>query len=438
MDTNKPSSTSRKPPGIFKFILLSFVITLLLCLGQVSLEHSGFWREYEVPAYRFLHNWVASDNYDPNYLPVVILDISKLEVSKEKGDVTPRDKLTQLLEAVLKQRPKAIAIDIDFSPNKDGMYVTDEDPKFFNYCLRVKKEGRVPIFLGVDEAKAELPQDWLGGARYKELAVALIVPEEDTRRIPLWLKVGDTSEQLPTLSAALSNAYGKMPKRPPRWLAHIIEMDENRLPASEHSLEDEGFTYADMLVNYSKLDAIEKSKINLDVLPEFGNAFYLPHAENLSDRLVIIGDADKALHEDNFNIEGFSKPAPGVYLHASAVYTLTTQPIYEFSHAARLIIDVLISVILILSIAFIRYRHRLSGDNYPWHKQQSRLTKIAAVIIPIIGILLVRYLSILWLNFGLVGAALLLHPKVEKGLHHLIKRFKSAPRPAEIESEEGA
>ena len=429
MKVKKPSPGTRKQVhDLIRFISVSFIITILLVIGKLYIEQTSFIHKYEVLAFEFLQTWIPP--YGKQILPVVVLDSTSLEGGANENDVTPREKLMKLVNDVVKENPLAIAIDIDFSPGKDGWYATDEDPKFFNFCLDIKRDKQIPIFLGVDESRADHPDKWLNAARYKELAVALIVPRADTRRIPLWLEIENSPEKLPTLGNAVAQAYGKLPKRLPKWLARVIDMDENQRPSTEHHLEEEGYAYADILMNYSKLEAIDNTKARLIKLkPEDPNSeLFIERRENLAGKLVIIGDVEGARgEEDNFIVPGYDQPVPGVYLHANAVYTLTTQPIYEFTYTVRILLDLLISGIIIFTVAIMRFRHRTEGDAYPWQERQKRFIKWAVIFVMIAGIILVRLLNVFWLDFGLVIAALLLHPTVEKGWHNLIKSPKHVP-----------
>jgi CHASE2 domain-containing sensor protein len=77
-------------------------------------------------------------------MPVIVVDISKLEGDKDDKP-TPRDKLTELIDAIAKENSRAIAIDIDFSLREDNNWQDYNDPDFFDHCLKLKEAGR-PVF----------------------------------------------------------------------------------------------------------------------------------------------------------------------------------------------------------------------------------------------------------------------------------------------------
>jgi hypothetical protein len=127
--------------------------------------------------------------------------------------------------------------------------------------------------------------------------------------------------------------------------------------------------------------------------------------------MIILGDATR--FTDPFIVPGRERPIGGVYLEASAAYTLAIEPLYEFKHSVRLALDLVISVAIILGVAWMRYRHLKEGEKFHWHKWQSRFVYGTVAVVLVAGVLLVRGFGIMWLDFFLVVFALLLHPSVE-------------------------
>ena len=397
------------------FLLVSYGITIFIGALKIFVEHHSLGQSLEEWTYVRLQRLVAPKYRQKDSLPVVVLDMHKIPGGKsgESGDVTSRKRLTELVEDVVKQEPIAIAIDVDFS-TEDGDWVTKEDPKFFNYCLTVRKEHGIPIFLGIYKSIAAHPDEWLNASEYKPLAAALIMPEKDTRRIPVWLQVKNSPEQMPTLSAALARVYSEPPAEPPGWLAWAVQKGE------EHS--GDHYSYANVLMNYSNLETLEETRVKLLEQPDPNQRLLIVDPDKLRNKLVVIGDAEQAV--DKFPVPGIVPDVPGVYLHASAVYTLVSQPLYEFKHSVRFILDLVVSSIIILSVAAIRFRPPRKGERFPRERVQNFFVSLAFILVLLAGVLLARYGNVMWQDVTLVLLlTFLLHPWVEKIWHWLKRRL---------------
>jgi CHASE2 domain-containing sensor protein len=410
------TSRNKRLLGILGYVVTGFLITGLLVGLKLLLEQTLLGHRMELAAYEFLQGQLTTSDSE---IPVVVVDIGDVPGGKA-GQVTPRGRLQDLIKAIVEQRPRAVAVDIDFSPNENG-WVTDDDPDFFDFCVKTARDKGVPIFLGVFRTKAEGPDTWLGSERYRELAVALVARGEDTSRVPLWVKAEGASETLPSMSYALAKAYRETLPQPPPALSNVVvpntDFHDGESPHSHEALKTAGdFVYADTLVNYSKLDMLESG-----ALTTISPASVAESRAKFHDKLVIIGDATQYL--DPFVVPGRSTPVGGVFLHACATYTLVREPLFELSHSFRLLLDFLISAIIILSVAWIRFRHINTG-NFSWHGPQAKFVYSAVAVVLVSGVLMVRWLNVMWLDFFLVMSALLLHPRVECWLGALLERRK--------------
>ena len=93
-----------------------------------------------------LYCWIQTRlSVDEQKLPVAVVDISKLDSDARPGRLTPRAQLERLIDAIVKQEPAAIGIDIDFSPLDEG-WTARSGPQFFDYVRQLS----VPVYLGVD------------------------------------------------------------------------------------------------------------------------------------------------------------------------------------------------------------------------------------------------------------------------------------------------
>jgi hypothetical protein len=343
----------------------------------------------EILAFEFLQGQILQFSSSQR-LPVVIVDIS--DIPGGKDSVTPRQDLMDFIEAVVEYKPKAIAIDIDFSPDIYG-WKHYEDPDFFDFCLGVCKKTGIPIFLGVHRTKQSSAETWLGLEKYKDLACDMTLPWEAVK-VPL---ASAASGQLPTLGAALANAYMKSKGMdgPPKWLRISLE----------NPLED-------TLVNYSKLDQLDQQKIRL----EPGEAAKFASVD-FADKMIIMGDA--TLATDHRCIPGRLEPMPGVYVHACTAYTLAIEPLYELNSLSKLCADFAVAMLFILSVAYIRFRHIGEEDHFYWQRLESKWIRRVVILVLVSGILLVRWGGVMWLDFFLVITALLLHSSVERWLRNL-------------------
>jgi len=134
---------------------------------------------------------------------------------------------------------------------------------------------------------------------------------------------------------------------------------------------------------------------------------------------VIVGDAAEGVASDMFIIPGQSRPVPGVFLHASAVYTQTIEPYYELNHGTKLVLDLAIGLIILLIITILRLMN--TGNQVDWERKQKRYIWFAIIFCLIAGVIAVKISSILWLDFVLVIFALLLHPGAERRINKLLK-----------------
>jgi CHASE2 domain-containing sensor protein len=399
------------------FVFTGALIALVLIQAKLFAEQRPSWHTLELLAYEFLQTWVPPHDRSEKPLSVVVVDIGKMPGGKDGN--TPRVALTNLINTVVEQSPLAIAVDIDFSPSEDGFYRTDEDPKFFDFCREQKTKARsTPIFLGVHENSTVSPDAWLAVPKYKDLAVNIAIDSTKTTRIPLWVQLNGWSEQLPSLSAALAKVRGIKPANLPGWLQPAIDTSPR---------EDSEYVYADTLVDYTKLDEIEKETVNYTLIPDRPTPV-LSKPENLKDKLVIIGDVTDAM--DQFSVPGRDdRKFPGVYLHASAVHTLTTHPVFELTSNARLTVEIVVSGLIILGAAFIRYRYRLDPDLS--NAYQKRLTISCFVSIFVAVIVLARYYNVFWFDFHLAFVGWFLHLKLERvveAFQHIRQRLKQTGR----------
>lgn len=403
--------------NIFRYVLLGFAITALLVTGKILFEHTSWGHKAELFAFQLLQGQLLP--FNPQKALPVVVDTSKIEEGKDK-EVVDLEQLKEAVIAIAAQKPRVIGIDIVLTPereedsedehNSSNSLQKKIEANYFNFldtCLQITKDDGIPIFIAVGKRTVAEPKDWLGDEKYKEMATTVIIPKEDSSRIPVWFKTNSSDSRLYSLSAALAKAYQK--NRLPNGFAWAVQSEDEEFPSTKRYLE-ENMEYADALVNYSKLEAIQEARaytVSKTSIKESGEKF--------RDRMVILGDGTKEKKViDTFVVPGRGGTIPGVFLHASAAYTFAREPMYEFTFWVRLLLDFLLSAIIIFWVAIARYKHLDKRKIFHWHKFQNWLVLVFVVVVCMLAFLLVLYTGILWLDFLLVMLALWIHPKIER------------------------
>jgi tetratricopeptide (TPR) repeat protein/CHASE2 domain-containing sensor protein len=397
---------------VLVYIGIGVLTTLLLTGLKLAIEHSAWGHEMELWAFGKLQGSLT--DIDKNN-PVVLVDISDLP-GGQAGQITSRDKLKEIVNALAEQGPLAIAVDIDFSPKANRYAPGDED--FFDSCLKIRNEKKIPVFLAVGERKGAKPDEWLGREEYKDLAVAVAADKENMSRIPLWVRTSDSSEELKTMSYALALEYRKHLPEAPGWINWAVEKSiEDPHYEQEHEMahtDEPSLIYADRLVNYSKLDALKlaaQKDISASSVKQTGSIY--------KGKLVILGDVTSP--QDPFPVPGRQVDEGGCLIHASATYTLIKEPLFEFKAGVRLILDFLIAGAIIAMVAFIRYRNPCDPS---WLGKQALFIYAAIIGVIFAGWILVRVSGVLWLDFLFVAFALFLHPKLEHVIQKILEKRK--------------
>jgi CHASE2 domain-containing sensor protein len=375
---------------------IGILATAVLLTGQMLFEGTDLGHSVDVKTYEYLQSVLPPLSGEK--LPIVVVDISQIPGGKDRP--TPRAPLRNLLEAIAAKSPRAIAVDVDFSPTEYG-WVTPEDPAFFDFCLALSGQRRIPIYLGVFRTRAEKPNTWLGLPQYQDLAAAGLANGSDTRRLPRWVRSTDSAHPLPALGEAIASAYRANAPPPNKWIAWALVPREVSQASGNRSTGT-----IDVLVNYSKLQQLKSEHLVIS-RPETVK----DEGEELRGRLLLLGDVSTPM--DTFNVPGQALPVPGVYLMASEAYTIAFEPLFEFTRTTRICLDITISLIIILGAQWLSVRS---------HRGYFIFVSISLVLI--VGFSLVRFASIMWLDFFLVLLAILLHPRVEDWLS---SRFRKAP-----------
>jgi CHASE2 domain-containing sensor protein len=404
----QPPASLEKSRSSGRQILHDFIkgvlLTILMMLVTAVLERTSIGRRVEQYGYDWLQGQLSSER-----LPLEIVDISELKpapfnVDGQMGIATPRETLQKLLEAVAEQDARAIGIDIDFSPADSG-YITPRDPEFFKFCLDLSERKGIPIFLGIKRTESLAPVRWLGSEDYKSLAASITIPRQDTRKMPKWIRASENSEPGRTMSAALASGFQESQSSMLGWL-HEHQLVEQ---VSEKELK-QGVGVGEFPVDYSPLQALIEDKtlrtINPEVIRDQGH--------RLRGKIVLLGDGMQGSAGDNFDVAGGEQHVPGVYLHACAAYTLSNAPLYELTWPSRLGVDLLLSMLVLLSVIGLRlYFMNRTTRKVAAHRLQVIFTWLVIIAAFVVSVVFVSKTRLMWSDFILVLTGLALHPYLE-------------------------
>ena len=407
MNTIEPSKSLKR------YLIIGGLTTFLLIVVKFAVEHTSWGHEFELWVFGELQGSLPAIDLDN---PVVVVDISRLPGGRVDKP-TPREDLKTIISALadLQPQPRAIAIDINFSP-KGPKYSAADDEEFFEFCLSITDQKKVPVFLAVAETKTAPPEAWLGSEEYAKLAVAAPGDKNDTSRIPLVVKSPHSPKPLNTLNYALALQYRSTLARPHPLIGWALDTNVELADDEfqhETAVEEGGVVkYEERPVNYSKLN-----QLRLAAHSDLDAASIKRAAANYSNKLVILGD----LESDSVYVPGYGI-YPGSLALASATYTLIKEPLFEIKWWIRILLDLLIAGSIILSVALISRK----WPNKSLTGTQSLFVIAAVLIVWFAGWGLVKWAGVLWLDFLLVAFALLLHPKTEHLLGHVVDRFSGS------------
>lgn len=413
----KAELTRDRGREIKRDILKGLLFMVLLVPFTVALEHSRIGEFAEEQAYDFLQSHLSAQD-----VPLAVVNISKLnpveiQVNGETRSVTPRAQLKQIVDAVIDKGARVIAIDVNFAPREDGE-LTDPsaDPDFFQFCLDQGKESparrSVPIILGIDWANGpdedvRRPELLVDNLNYSILFGWMRIPP-DTKQLPY--KFDDqTGFELPTMSAAMANAYGPHGKGTHRWIPELPYWF-----ATQFSSEDlaYGMKAETFFVDYSALDVLRSREYTLATADP---AVIRDQGGFLDGKAVIIGDGTFGKAVDIFTAHGKVSGVPGIYFHAAAVYTLIEAKLYRLTWQGGMMIDSLMSLFILGSISGIRWYYKDRTTKEVAKHRLERLFSFAVGLLAIVfGVWFVNYHRVMWVDFLLVVPLMLLNPYIER------------------------
>ena len=397
---------------------------------KLAFEQTSFGERLSSKSHDLLHRPLLHGD-----MPVSIVDMRDLKpaefnVGGRIGIATPREPLRRMIEAIAEARPKAIGVLIDFSPDEEG-YIHPRDPEFFQFCLDLRRQRGVPVFLGVHRTLAGPPAGWLGGEEYESLAANMLIPK-DSRKMLSELRLegeGDPWDSRPSgagsipsksMSVALAYAYnrqsGGSPGQLRTWLEAVME-GLRQLgfveTISERSLGP-GLEVSEFSPDFSVLDSIQAIRtIDPSVLSY--------EARRFEGRVVLIGSGSLDSEQNLFEVPGRDRKYPAIFVHASAVYTLIN-PRYDVTGKGRLTFGILFSLTLVLAVILTsrHYRRAASGAAAT---RRGVLTLAAMIAVMAAGFVFSRATHVAWDDF-LVAPAMIFYPSIARHLVNFLKGLR--------------
>jgi CHASE2 domain-containing sensor protein len=228
--------------------------------------------------------------------------------------------------------------------------------------------------------------------------------------MPLYLRIKPDGERIDSLSLALAAPVRGTAvqglKKPPRLLRWAVQRTSEFKEAKETPIEAELF-----LVDYGALEGFERYAVraaNREAL--------LHNAQALKGKRVLIGDGSLN-HQDLHSVPNRRQPVPGVFIHASAAWTLRYAPIYELTSAGRITIDFALASAIVLITFWSGPLLSRCWRELPEHQIERRVSWCVCGIAFLVGVVLVHWTRVMWDDFLFVIVGLLvLHGWVKQAL----------------------
>jgi CHASE2 domain-containing sensor protein len=412
--------------SIWTDFLFSLVVAVVLIFAkEVIDEHTVAGQQLELATYGWLQHRLASLEPDAQ-LPLVILDISDLKPepvpgAQKKEEATPRKQLQELLNTlILKEGAYAVGVDVDFSPLQDGrLPVTPLDHSFFDFCLDLQNTEHRKIYLGVYRTVLRNKDEWLGPPEYRELGASILAPRFEVTKMVNCIAVdGATPCKEDTLAALLAREMQKLTEPPQKHLVARIPFLFEQVSTERLS---SGVSVGLFPVDYSQLKTLMSRE---HTFPSVDPRAMAESRDLFRNKIVLLGDANPDFSSDKFIVPGESEPIPGIYIHASAIYTLANAPLYQLSGIGRWVVDIFLALAVLGPIAAIRlYYSTRTKLELAHHRIEGWLILLVVLLSIGIAIGFVHLHRVLWTDFVLAIFALLLHPMGERFTHGISHRL---------------
>jgi CHASE2 domain-containing sensor protein len=368
-------------------IVLLAVLQLFCAVRPVGRVLTTF--EYALLQQALISQYGGDDNPNSSRLPVVI-DISAVTVDRSLP--TNRDKVAELVDDLEKLGASAIGLDIDFSPDDQGNFISPRDPKLFNDWTRLRN-----VRVGVFRREGLAPGQWLGRSEFRDLAAGIRLPERDLQHAYYFTSAATSDAYLVQLPAALSEVIGD--SSVPRFSS---EKDSTliRRPFGTGTGAGEVGEY---VIDYSFLSRIP-------TIPYTDSPHLRYYGEQIHGRAVLVGDL-RDLADANCTGHG-PVPVPGVLIHACAFASLTHGRLVEIDKATSRKFDAYLFALVtaLLSGARAVQMFWRRGVDLDLHVLEIVLYTSTAITVFAGCFVFSRVSRLFWPDFIWISAALFLQP----------------------------
>ena len=404
------STVTNRLAGIYKSMLTGLIaIVIALCL-HFAFEHTPFSEKLDEMAYGWLQGYVQK----PDDVPIRIVDLQSGYDLPDTDGRTDLKKLAKLLERVLKHKPKAVAIDIDFSYVGGGKdQPLDPEEIVTKPALESTKAG-IPVFIAVGDGLARMPEDWFGSG-YESLGVhTAFVPGGTAGQTHILSSLQINGRTVESMSEQLANAMRPLKDRPNLPSSIATRFGEPYEDRADPRAQVEGRQY---LANVASLDSLIKNTIRLGAEGRFPME---EEFEGLRDKAVIIGTTNVKEDLGFWQVPGQpGRREAGVYLIGVGTFTNLTAPLYVLRPAARFVVNFLCGSFVLFVIYAIRRA-------FVTRKESVNVSAVTSIAIAITvfgmigaGIAFVRVFNLLWNEFFASIFLLLFDPRIHHGVEHL-------------------
>jgi CHASE2 domain-containing sensor protein len=372
----------------------ALIAMILLASLQLYCAARPLGRVLEHFEYAFLQQALASqsraeDSQGSSRLPVVV-DIST--VNFDRSLPTDRDQIAELVDELEKLGASAIGLDIDFSPDDQGNFISPRDPKLFNDWMRLRN-----VRVGVFRREGLAPDQWLGRSEFRDLAAGIRVPESDVQHAYYFTSAATSAAYLVQLPAALSEVIGE--SSVPRFgSSEDRTLIRRPLGAGIGSME-----VGEYVIDYSFLGRIPS-------VPYTDPQHLRYYGEQIQGRVVLVGDLRDSA---DANCTGQSRtPVAGVLVHACAFASLTHGRLLEIDRATSRRYDVYLFAIVtaLLSGARALQMFRRGGVHFNLHVLEIALYTTAAVAVFGGCFFFLHVTRLFWPDFLWISTALFFQP----------------------------
>ena len=395
--------------------LTGVIVIIVLVLLKMSFEHTTFGEGVDLSSYVTLQH-VLSPSMERENLACQIVNIDgirpqPIELNGEEVSITPRRRLTPIIEAIINSEPVSLGVDIDCSAWK-GVPITPEDNAIFNEWKAFADQHKVDLFLAVQRTRDEGHEKWLPSPSLSAVAAAIATQDKLVRYHVQWVSAPNSSDRLIGMGPALAGKRQVLDDESSRQPSGIIRTsivtDEY-----ENLKRVSNIQYA--LTDYSFLSDLKKTVIRANEAVTID-----ANASRLKNKMVLVGDAGLENGADTFVLPFLSdEPVPGIFLHACAALTEQKSSLYEFTSKGRLLMDAVLSGTVLLIVSSIRvWNYSTKQPSFSPENVEKLLLVLAAIIVVLLGFGIVIWTHLIWTDFALVAIVLLLHKPFHELTHH--------------------